>query len=244
MSGGDSPPVLFDLDGTLIATRRLYLEAFADALEPVLGRRASHDEMMALKPRAEARFLRELGGDQAYPGVMARFWVSYESRHAGEFEGIYPGVPELLANLRERGFPLGLVTGKSRRTWKLTRPHVEAALGQFDAHVFDDDVSAPKPDPSGILLALEALGVGPKGGVYVGDTMSDLEAAHLAGLTPVGVLWSKRPQEREEFAKLALSLEGFAVESPAALALALSGASPGQRGKPPSGESHRAVQLP
>ncbi|TVP43738.1 MAG: HAD family hydrolase [Gemmatimonadales bacterium] len=221
MSGGDVRPVLFDLDGTLIATRRLYLEAFADALEPVLDRRATHDEMMALRPRAEARFLREVGGDEAHPDVMDRFWVAYEARHAADFEGIYPGVPELLAVLRGRGLPLGLVTGKSRRTWEITRPHVEGALGRFDALVFDDDVPEPKPDPSGILLALEALAAGPEGCVYVGDTYSDLEAARSAGLVPVGALWSKRPHEREAFATHARSLDGFVVESPSDLADAL-----------------------
>jgi len=221
MSGGDAPPVLFDLDGTLIATRRLYLEAFADALEPVLDRRASHDEMMAFRPRAEVRFLREMGGDHAHADVMTRFWTAYEARHDEDFEGIYPGVPGLLADLRDRGLPLGLVTGKSRRTWEITRPHVEGALGTFAALVFDDDVQAPKPDPAGLLLAMEALGARPEGGVYVGDTSSDLEAARRAGLTPVGVLWSKRPHEREAFALRARSLDGFAVDSPSDLVGAL-----------------------
>jgi HAD superfamily hydrolase (TIGR01509 family) len=221
MSGGDTPPVLFDLDGTLIATRRLYLEAFADALEPVLDRRASHDEMMSFRPRAEVRFLREMGGDQAHAAIMDRFWDAYETRHEGDFEGIYPGVPELLADLRDLGLPLGLVTGKSRRTWEITRPHVESALGTFAALVFDDDVPAPKPDPAGLLLALEALGVRAEGGVYVGDTSSDLAAARRAGLTPVGVLWSKRPHEREGFAARARSLDGFAVDSPSDLVDAL-----------------------
>jgi pyrophosphatase PpaX len=241
MVGGSSDllpgtPALFDLDGTLIATRRLYLEAFADALEPVLGERPTHEAMMALRPRAEVRFLLEVGGEAAHPGVMARFYEAYHRRHPHDFEGIYPGVPALLAKLREEGIPLGLVTGKSRRAWEITRPHVEPALGPFQVQVFDDDVPASKPDPAGIRKAVAALGAGaalragagtgagagvgtasgrgqPRA-VYVGDTRSDLEAARGAGLVPVAVLWSKREHERGPFAAAARALGGWSVRTP------------------------------
>ena len=221
MSGGDPGAILFDLDGTLIATRRLYLEAFADALEPVLGHRPSHEEMMARRPRAEVRFLEEVGGTLEHAGVMTRFYAAYARRHTEDFEGIYPGVPELLGALRAQAIPMGMVTGKSRRAWEITRNHVAFHLGSFEAQVFDDDVPAPKPDPTGIRLALAALGAHPHTSWYVGDTTSDLEAACRAGLTPVGVLWSKRPHERGPFRKLAHDLGGRAPETPRDLLLAL-----------------------
>jgi HAD superfamily hydrolase (TIGR01509 family) len=232
MSGGDPVAILFDLDGTLIATRRLYLEAFADALEPALGRRPGHDEMMGLRPRAEVRFLAEVGGTREHAGVMSRFYAAYARRHPADFQGIYPGVSELLQGLRERGHPLGLVTGKSRRAWEITRPHVEPELGTFQVMVFDDDVPAPKPDPAGLHMAVAALGCHAPASLYVGDSMSDLEAAHRAGLTPVGVLWSKRPQERGPFRELALELGGLAPGTPHDLLLALRGATPGSSSAP------------
>jgi pyrophosphatase PpaX len=210
-----APPVLFDLDGTLIATRRLYLEAFADALEPELGHRPDHDGMMRLRPRAEARFLREVGGAAAHGRVMARFYESYTRRHPADFEGVYPGIREMLSGLRAAGRILGIVTGKSRRAWTITRPHAD--LGPFTTHVFDDDVEAPKPDPSGLRLALERIARPPEGAAYAGDSATDLEAAASAGLIPVAVLWSKRDHERTGFAALARELGGYAVETPEAL---------------------------
>jgi pyrophosphatase PpaX len=210
-----APPVLFDLDGTLIATRRLYLEAFADALEPELGHRPGHEAMMRLRPRAEVRFLHDAGGAPAHDRVMARFYESYERRHTEDFEGVYEGIPEMLSALRAAGRVLGIVTGKSRRAWTITRRHAD--LGPFAAHVFDDDVGAPKPDPAGLHLALERLACAPDGTAYVGDSTTDLEAAASAGLVPVAALWSKRDHERTAFARLAGDLGGYAVETPAAL---------------------------
>jgi pyrophosphatase PpaX len=211
--------VLFDLDGTLVATRRLYLESFADALEPVLGRRPGHEEMMALHPRAEVRFLMELGGREAHGAVMERFYRSYRARHDTDFQGVYHGVPEMLSRFRSAGTLLGLVTGKSRESWRVTRPR--AALGAFAVAVFDDDVPAPKPDPAGILQAITALGKAAPGGsltpdqaLYVGDSPTDLEAAAKAGVRPGAVLWSKREHERRHFRQQAEAVGGLAFPTP------------------------------
>ncbi|TVP79588.1 MAG: HAD family hydrolase [Gemmatimonadales bacterium] len=204
--------ILLDLDGTLIATRRLYLEAFADALEPVLGHRPSHDEMIALRPRAEIRFLEEMGGTSHHGGVMDRFFQAYHERHEDDFEGVYTGVPALLDELRALGRPLGIVTGKSRRSWSITGPRV--GLGDFQVEVFDDDVPASKPDPAGLRQAVAARGVSPAQAIYVGDSVTDLEAARRAGLFPVAVLWSKRAHEREPFAAAARENGGLAVATP------------------------------
>jgi pyrophosphatase PpaX len=215
--GAPDPPrvLLFDLDGTLVATRRLYLESFADALEPVLGRRPDPDEMIALRPRSERRFLRELGGDEAHPEVMERFYRAYQTRHERDFEGVYRGVPEMLGRLRTLEFPMGLVTGKSRLSWQVTGPRV--GLGDWAVEVFDEDVPASKPDPAGLVLALERLGRAPEEAVYLGDTFTDLEAAHRAGVRPAAVLWSKRPHERDPFRQRALELGGLVFHAPDAV---------------------------
>ena len=126
-----------------------------------------------------------------------------------------------------------MVTGKSRRAWEITRSHVEAELGPFEVQVFDDDVPAPKPDPTGIRLALAALRADSRTSWYVGDTASDLEAASRAGLTPVGALWSKRHHERGPFRDLARALGGFATETPQDLLLAVRDGGPSREARSP-----------
>ena len=182
--------VLFDLDGTLVDTKRLYLECYRRAVEPMLQRRPTDEELMALRPRSEIRFLASLVAPDAIDACRAAFYTHYHALHESHFDGIYEGAPELLERLRTNGNPVGIVTGKSRRAWEITAP--AARLGHFDVLVMDDDVDGAKPDPHGIRIALERLDTPPGRAVYVGDTMSDVLAARAAGVLPVAATWGRR----------------------------------------------------
>lgn len=204
--------VLFDLDGTLVATRRLYFEAFARALEPHVGHRMTEEGMAAYRPRSERRFLREVVGDEACDECLEAFYRAYAELHESHFEGVYPGVPEMLETLRARGVGIGLVTGKSRRAWEVTSRR--APLGPFDTLVFDDHVPRQKPDPAGLNLALERLGRAPEEAAYVGDSLTDVDAARAAGLLPAAVLWPKRRDEVAHFRRNALEKGAAVVTRP------------------------------
>ena len=205
------PAVLFDLDGTLIDTKRLYLECYRLAVEPRLARRPSDEELMALRPRSELRFLESLVQPAQLDECLADFWKHYDALHPEHFGGVYDGVPELLERLRDAGHRLGIVTGKSRRSWQTTGPI--AALGEFDVVVLDDDVSAAKPDPHGIRIALERLGTPAGRAIYVGDTLSDVLAARAAGVLPVAATWGRR-SDPESFARRARAEGARVVRRP------------------------------
>lgn len=209
--------VLFDLDGTLINTKSLYLEAYRRAVAPYVRDDMSHEDIKALRPTSEIAFLRALVHDHDFEACLADFYRVYEALHAESFHGVYDGVPELLGTLRDAGLRLGLVTGKSRRSWEITRVVIDS-IEPFDVLVFDDDVRAPKPDPHGLELAVEALGVPPAEAAYVGDTMSDMEAAHAAGLRPVAALWAFDDEERRaRHLKRIRSVQAVAIEHPSEL---------------------------
>jgi pyrophosphatase PpaX len=208
--------VLFDLDGTLIATKALYLEAYRTAVEPYLRRGLTDQDILALRPTSEMAFIRAVVAESDFDTCMEDFYRAYQELHPGRFEGVYPGIPEILDGLRDAGIPLGIVTGKSRRSWAVTSEII--SLGPFDVLVFDDDVRAPKPDPHGLELALELLDVGAERTLYVGDTMSDLRAARAAGLQPVTTLWARGKDDRRELADEAWQEGALAVvERPADL---------------------------
>ncbi|MFL5382357.1 MAG: HAD family hydrolase [Longimicrobiaceae bacterium] len=205
-----APPraILFDLDGTLIDTYRLYGESFRRALTPYLGREPSWEEMLARGPGSERSFLLGWLGREAGERCHADFGRHYEELHGALHEGIYDGVPEMLAALRAAGYPLGVVTGKGRHAWTVTER--EMGLGAFDVVVTDDDVAAPKPDPEGLLAAARALGLPPGEIVYLGDSAGDLEAGRAAGMRTAAVLWPKTAEgEAERFVK---KVEPFAPD--------------------------------
>lgn len=204
--------VLFDLDGTLIATKKLYLEAYRRALVSHIGRLISDEEILTVGAHSERGTLVACmqGGD--VEACHTLFHRHYDELHDALFEGVYDGIPELLSSLRERGLKTGIVTGKSRGAWLVTESRVE--LGPFDIVIAEDDVHSPKPDPHGLVLALEALRVPPSRAIYVGDSLSDMHAARAAGLMAVGVLWSKTGSRKEEFARDARAMGAIVIENP------------------------------
>lgn len=216
----DTSAVLFDLDGTLIDTKSLYLEAYRVAVEPYVRQDMTHEDIMALRPTSEIAFIRAVVEETDFEACLEDFYRAYERLHTDRFRGVYPGIPEALAAIRGRGLPLGLVTGKSRRSWEITRALVDE-LGPFDTLVFDDDVRAPKPDPHGLELALAAVGVDPGAAAYVGDTRSDMEAARTAGLRPVAALWARDPDDRDEHIRRVEAEGAIVIHSPEELIRAL-----------------------
>ncbi len=204
--------MLFDLDGTLIATKRLYLEAYRQTVAPHVGRLLSDEELLAFDARSERLLLAACVGEAQLAATHATFHRHYELLHETHFEGIYPGVRDLLDELRKRGLKTGIVTGKSRGAWLITEARVQ--LGPFDVIVVEDDMRAPKPDPYGLKLALNQLRLEPERALYVGDSIADMQAATTGGLTAVAALWSKRGERRAAFVAAAAQVQAFLAETP------------------------------
>lgn len=109
----------------------------------------------------------------------------------------YPGMPEFLALLKEKGVKIAVVTNK---------PHeralecVEAVYGPgfFDRITGEGEGMKCKPDPEGALMTAEALGVKPSECLYFGDTNTDMRTGKNAGMDTVGVLWGFRSREELE----------------------------------------------
>ena len=209
--------VLFDFDGTLIDTWRLYLEAFRRSLAPHFNRLLSDAEILDYQPSAERRLLRRVIEEADFPRYYASFLKHYGALHETHGDGLYPGVVDLLGGLRAGGYRLGVVTGKSRAAWDVTFP--KSGLTPFDVVVADDDVAHPKPHPEGVLTALRALQLAPAEVLYVGDSLLDCAAARAAGVRFGAALWSKTEEEQEAFRAAAGRL-GAAdyFDSPAAMA--------------------------
>lgn len=216
MRGNGRPSVvLFDLDGTLIDTKALYLEAFREAVRPYVREGMTREDIMGLKPTSELAFIQAVVAESDVEACLADFYTAYQRFHETSLPGLFDGIPEVLDAIRAAGVPLGMVTGKSRRAWEITSAAV--AIGPFDVLVFDDDVRAPKPDPHGLEIALEALGADPAGGYYVGDNVSDARAARAAGLRPIAALWARPADERPAFVQRLDDADAVLAERPADL---------------------------
>jgi len=178
--------VVFDLDGVLVNSFEVMRLAFTHAFREVVGDG---------EPPFE-EYLRHLGG--YFPEIMRKMglpldmegpFVRESYRLADRIE-LYPGVRELLDELRERGIPCAVATGKAG----VRARSLLDGLGVLDrfAHVIgSDEGDWPKPAPDIVLRALALMDVGASETMMIGDAVYDLEAARAAGVAPVAALWGE-----------------------------------------------------
>jgi HAD superfamily hydrolase (TIGR01509 family) len=122
--------------------------------------------------------------------LAGRFQEAYD--RSGERVRAFPGVLEMLEELRAAGVATAVVTSKARRRY--APDAVRAGLaGAIDIAICAEDAAAPKPDPDPVLRALERLGVSGSQALMAGDTPVDVAAAVAAGTTAVGVGWGHSP---------------------------------------------------
>jgi HAD superfamily hydrolase (TIGR01509 family) len=186
------PLVVFDLDGTVTDTLAATYRCFAQAMAPVLGRAPDEAEIRARFGPADQRIIADWAGPAEAERAVARLYACYERELAGA--GPFPGMRELLRDLRAAGRRLGLFTGRGRpsteRILALTR-----LQGAFDASVTGEEAGRPKPAPDGVLRLCERTGFRAEHAVVVGDSALDLRAARAAGAEAVGALWGTRERE-------------------------------------------------
>ena len=200
--------VVFDLDGTLIASNHDYDE-MARRVKAILGESGVLTDALSQQGRiweiiqGGVRSLQELGlPPERIKDILDRIDEALnevEVSSVGSVE-LKPGATELLEHLRERGIKIGIAT---RSCGEYARRSMEASrlAGYFDVVLARDEVEFPKPDPRHLLQIVEELDASPESAVFVGDTETDQRTARAAGIPFIGVpsseSWRKRMEGKE-----------------------------------------------
>jgi pyrophosphatase PpaX len=215
--------ILFDLDGTLIDTTDLILACFDHSWQTVAGRGNDREAVVATfgmpLRNAMALLASEVGHAESTRvdlgldlDLIERLLLEYRSFNLANHDGMvqaFPGTHLVLAELRARGYRVGVVTSKGRELGR--RGLTLCALDGFmDVEVFLEDTDNHKPRPEPILKALEKLNASPNSAVYVGDSRHDLIAGRSAGVRTVAALWGPMlrealDQERPDFSAESIS---------------------------------------
>ncbi len=182
---------VFDVDGTLVDSRRSIAEAMGAAFRSLNLAAPGYEETrrivgLSLEP-AIAVLAPELDRSR-YPVLAQAYKDAFvANREAGLIEPLYEGAREIVMQLREDGWRLGVATGKARRG-------VDAFIerhgfeGLFDAAFCADD-GPGKPDPHMLNLVIDAVGATPADTIMIGDTSFDMAMARSAACYAQGVSW-------------------------------------------------------
>jgi len=175
--------VVFDLDGTLIDSEALVLDAYMAAADrhgvpfthaqflTLVGRHRQHSEMK----------MREYFG-AAFP--LEAFYAT-----VGEFFGdrsapLKPGVGALLDRLDASATPYALATS-SGPGWVNKHFAAHSLAERFRGVVTRDDVTHGKPHPEPYLKASTMLGHAPGDILAIEDSPTGVASAHAAGLMTI-----------------------------------------------------------
>ncbi len=186
--------IVFDWDGTLMDSTvhitRSIQAACRDLGLPVPGEQAA-SYVIGLGLREALQIAAPTLDPADYPRLVERYRVHYLLKDK-ETE-LFDGVREMLTELRDMGYLLGVATGKSRVG--LNRALDEAHL----TSVFDGtrcaDETFSKPHPAMLHELTRELGQDLARTVMIGDTTHDLQMALNAGVAGVGVGYGAHPAE-------------------------------------------------
>ena len=181
--------VIFDVDGTLLDTEKIYITAWRQAAERfgyTLPQEALRQTRAVSIPVAKERFRYYCGEAFPYDAVrVTRIEIAEEIIRTVPLEQLCkPGAAELLQWLKAQGIALAAATSTGKQQ---TLDHLERAelLQYFDAVVCGDMIARGKPEPDIFLKAAELMGIAPEDCLVVGDTPADVLAAAAAGMKMV-----------------------------------------------------------
>ena len=179
--------VIFDVDGTLLDTERIYMKAWKEAAAEAgyVMPDSVLQKTRAVNTKDAARiFEEEIGNGFSYQAVRPIRVRIAEEIIKRESPILKPGVLELLAFLEGKGIRLSVASSTNQQG---TREHLAESriLDRFEVVVGGDMVTNGKPHPDIFLKAAEALGAAPEECIVVEDSPAGIRAAHAAGMKAV-----------------------------------------------------------
>lgn len=188
--------VVFDFDYTLADSSLGAIECINFALERMGLPAVSVENIRRTIGLSLKETFQQLMGDhwQTRSDEFIRWFVQRGDQVMVERTVLFESVPSTVETLTSLGLSLGIVSTKFRYRIEeiLRRERLEAF---FEVIVGGEDVADHKPDPKGLLTAIQRMRRAPAEVIYVGDSGTDAETARQAGVAFVAVLSGVNPRE-------------------------------------------------
>lgn len=193
--------VIFDLDGTLLNTIADLAAATNQALQHYgyptheveayrffvgNGINKLFERALPETERTEENILK----------IRSQF-IPYYDTHNADLSRPYPGIPELLMTLQQKGIKIAVASNKYQAATRKLIAHYFPEINFVEVLGQREGIPA-KPDPSIVNEIRIKAGVDEKEILYAGDSNVDMQTAHNAGVTAVGVAWGFRPRTELE----------------------------------------------
>ena len=188
--------VIFDLDGTLLDTIGDLAAAGNHTLEQMGFPLHEEDKYRHFVgngiPKLIERMLPE-GHDRDTEDRAFELFNEYYSRHKCDRTKPYPGIREMIRDIRSKGVICAVNANKAD---EFTKELIRMNFGEDMTEVIGYGAGfQPKPDPGAALEIIHRTGVNTQQALYVGDSDVDIMTGHNAGISVCAALWGFRSYE-------------------------------------------------
>ena len=186
--------IIFDFDGVLVDSLPAHLQAWADAVSEIFNRSVTDlSDLSGHSSRTIAHILAKRYGDPSLANILVKTKERLLASGAIEVP-LYPGVKSTIEFLAVADLPFAIGSNS-------LRPFVMATTARVGLHVpvivTASDVSRHKPAPDIFCECSNGLRIDPKQRqniIVFDDSIHGIKAAVAAGMTPIGISSSTKPE--------------------------------------------------
>jgi HAD superfamily hydrolase (TIGR01509 family) len=179
--------ILFDMDGTLVDSEPLWLEAEREVMESVGSSWSAQDQLSCLggpRERTEEIMQEKSNYVKPYGFFGDQLNILMLKKLENQLQ-IVPNAIDLINDCRAFGLKIALVTASGGTLMRTVLTHFPADF--FDTTISADDVAKSKPDPEPYLLAADRLNVRIEDCLVVEDSITGVTSALNSGAQVIGI---------------------------------------------------------
>ena len=188
--------VLFDFDGTIMDTNNVILKSWQHTFRTFEGKERTEEEIIGTFGEPLHLTMEKVLPDVPLEESVA-VYREYNYANFLELIDLFPGILELVKELKARGYKTGIVTSRLKNTTGIGLRKYDMEK-YFDVIVTCDDTDKHKPHPEPVNIALERLSSKPEEAIMIGDSMFDILCAKNAGVKAALVSWTIAVGEEEK----------------------------------------------
>lgn len=191
--------ILFDFDGTLLATDDLVMLCFRHTLAQYGVEQVSDERLRRTFGGLMDNLMQEFVEEYHLKADWREMLREYRAFHDKQFASavhLFDGVQQLLEELSQRGYRMAVLTSRKRPS-TLRGLELFHIRRYFSVVQTADDVPYVKPDPRAAYTVLEQLQASAQHALIVGDSRYDILCGKNAGMYTALALWGRQMAEKE-----------------------------------------------
>ena len=199
MEANNDIACLFDLDGVLVDSERIYTkiwEAIEKQWPTGIENFAYKIKGTTLEDILERHFPEEAREDITKELLRLEGMMIY---------GPMPGAIEFIDALKAKGIPVALVTSSNGLKMDHLWHDMPGFKEKFDVIITGDEVTNSKPDPEGYLAAAKALGIDPKRCAVFEDSLQGVKAGKAAGAFVIGIAGTLKASDIQPYSDIVVN---------------------------------------